>query len=113
MPIPAGISTETTASKERRYDPDLLTVWLEKVARLSSNVSLSSPPSSGSTVTDTSFESFNSFRCLELLAGYLLEGVASFPSSLVSLLVFSFQSPRMSEECLRMHPKWFRFSYDV
>ena len=39
--------------------------------------------------------------------------MSSLPSSLISLLVFSLPNSRMRQECLRMHPNQFRFSYDV
>ena len=76
MYIPTVDGTKKTASKQlRRGDPDL---GLEKVASL--NLSLSSPTSCESSVTDSSHESVTSFSILELVqAGCFSEGCLRYP----------------------------------
>ena len=73
MPIPTVDSTKMTASKKLKSgDPDLLTLQplgLEKVASL--NLS-SSSPTSGSPVTDISYESATSFPLLKLVNLHLV-----------------------------------------
>ena len=93
VPIPTVDTTKKNASKKiRRGDPDILTLWLEKVAIKLKVIIIISHRWRGTC-------SYSN-------------GMPSLPSSLIPLLIFPVPNPRMSYCGIQLRPELPRIAYE-